>query len=325
MDGAVGRTLFPSPFQGRGHRACRRLGRTASTPAHGALADRSPPAPAPPRCPKRPFTRQPGHHRRRPRRSRFYRSRLYNGPACTPSLRGAQPLATQSGAWLPYTTCTYLHMHVHAHARTCTCTGSLRLWPVVHFVCVARHVHGLRLVRHTVGVWCGATRPRRHSNRRVFRRHPSPHGGVAGYAARHSTELKATPLPVGPCHPPLPVGARHPSALATRRRADDRPPACFLTLHPAHSYLDLRLVAPACMLAFELKPPPLTHYLPLPPPPLDARLRTEASASRHQVHPTGLVRPRRHRLLPALARAAGHAAAAGRRAAALHNPIRVVR
>jgi hypothetical protein len=122
MDRAVGRALFPSPFQGRGHRACRRLGRTASAPAHGALADRSPPAPAPPRCPKRPFTRQPGRHRRRPRRSRFYRSRLYNGPACTPSLRGAQPLATQSGAWLPCTTCTYMHMHIPAHARTCTCT-----------------------------------------------------------------------------------------------------------------------------------------------------------------------------------------------------------
>ena len=91
-------------------------------------------------------------------------------------------------------------MHIHAHApfasgRSCTSCA----------------LHGLRLVRHTVGVWCGATRPRRHSNRRVFRRHPSPHGGVAGYAARHSTELMATTLPVGFRHPPLPVGPRHPS------------------------------------------------------------------------------------------------------------------
>jgi len=138
MDRAVGRALFTPPFQGRGHRACRRLGRTASAPAHGALADRSPPAPAPPRCPKRPFTRQPRRHRRRPRRSRFYRSRLYNGPACTPSLRGAQPLATQSGALLPCTTCTctYMHIHVHAHAQAPFASGRSCTSCALHVKCM---------------------------------------------------------------------------------------------------------------------------------------------------------------------------------------------
>jgi hypothetical protein len=212
MDRAVGRALFPSPFQGRGHRACRRLGRTASAPAHGALADRSPPAPAPPRCPKRPFTRQPGRHRRRPRRSRFYRSRLYNGPACTPSLRGAQPLATQSGAWLPCTTCTYMHMHVHAHARTCTCT-------YMHMHRLPSPLAGLALrVRCTSSAWAPA-RPthsrglvrgdKAEASQQPPRLSPppfSPRGccrlcGAAQHRAQGHAPTRRRSPPVGPRHP----------------------------------------------------------------------------------------------------------------------------
>ena len=65
--------------------------------------------------------------------------------------------------------------------------------------------------------------------------------GVAGYAARHSTELEATPLPVGP---------RHPSALAAPALMTALLPVSCLCLRLTQS-LHLRL------LAVEQKPLPL--------------------------------------------------------------------